>query len=135
MLAEIEGEAPHLDGVRTPPKLIEARGRMSSMAADLRLALDVDQFARCAGLEGPLDDWQRRVLEGDDRKILLNCCRQSGKSTVAGLLACRTAIYEPGSLVLCVSPSLRQSERAVPEGAGLPATRSRASRRCTRRAR
>jgi hypothetical protein len=82
---------------------------MSALAADLRLALDVDHFARCAGLEGELDPWQRRVLEGGDRKILLNCSRQSGKSTTAGLLACRTAIYEPGSLVLCVSPSLRQS--------------------------
>jgi hypothetical protein len=82
---------------------------MTSMAADLRLALDVDHFARSAGLEGPLDPWQKRVLEGDARKILLNCSRQSGKSTTAGLLACRTALYEPGSLILCVSPSLRQS--------------------------
>jgi Terminase large subunit, T4likevirus-type, N-terminal len=82
---------------------------MTSMAADLRLALDVDHFARSAGLEGPLDPWQRQVLEGDDRKILMNCSRQSGKSTTAGLLACRTAIYEPGSLILAVSPSLRQS--------------------------
>ena len=89
---------------------------MSSMAADLRLALDVDHFARCAGLEGPLDPWQRRVLEGDDRKILLNCSRQSGKSTVAGLLACRTAIYEPGSLVLCVSPIAAAVGRVVPQG-------------------
>ena len=79
------------------------------MASDLRLALDVDHFARRAGLEGPLDDWQRRVLEAGEAKVLLNCSRQSGKSTTAGLLACRTAVYEPGSLVLCVSPSLRQS--------------------------
>jgi hypothetical protein len=79
------------------------------MAGDLRLALDVDHFAGCAGLEGPLDGWQRRVLEAGESKILLNCSRQAGKSTTAGLLACRTAVYEPGSLVLCVSPSLRQS--------------------------
>jgi hypothetical protein len=82
---------------------------MTSMASDLRLALDTDWFAKCAGLEGPLDPWQKQVLEGDARKVALNCCRQSGKSTTAGLLACRTALYEPGSLILCVSPSLRQS--------------------------
>jgi hypothetical protein len=79
------------------------------MAGDLRLALDVDHFARCAGLEGELDPWQQRVLEADETKILLNCSRQSGKSTTASLLASRTAIYEPESLILCVSPSLRQS--------------------------
>jgi hypothetical protein len=82
---------------------------MVSMAGDLRLALDVDHFARCAGLEGELDPWQRRVLEAGEQKILLNCSRQSGKSTTAGLLACRAAVYEPQSLILCVSPSLRQS--------------------------
>ena len=36
---------------------------MSSLAADLRLALDPDEFARAAGLDGELDDWQRAVLE------------------------------------------------------------------------
>jgi Terminase large subunit, T4likevirus-type, N-terminal len=82
---------------------------MVGMAADLRLALDVDWFARCAGLEGELDPWQRQVLDAVEGKIILNCSRQSGKSTTAALLACRSAIYDPGSLILCVSPSLRQS--------------------------
>jgi len=40
---------------------------------------------------------------------LLNCSRQSGKSTVTALIALHCAIYEPGALVLLVSPSLRQS--------------------------
>jgi Terminase large subunit, T4likevirus-type, N-terminal len=92
---------------------------MISMAADLRLALDVDWFAKCAGLEGVLDPWQRQVLEGDEKKILLNCSRQAGKSTTAGLLACRAALYEPGSLVLCVSPSLRQSGELFRKVAGV----------------
>jgi Terminase large subunit, T4likevirus-type, N-terminal len=82
---------------------------MTSIAGDLRLAIDVAHFARSAGLEGPLDPWQKRVLETGEKKIILNCSRQSGKSTIASLLACRTAIYEPGALILCVSPSLRQS--------------------------
>jgi hypothetical protein len=39
----------------------------------------------------------------------MNCCRQSGKSTTAAVLALHEAIYRPGSLVLLISPSLRQS--------------------------
>jgi Terminase large subunit, T4likevirus-type, N-terminal len=79
------------------------------MAGDLRLALDPDAFARAAGLEGELDEWQRAVLDADEAKLLLCCSRQTGKSTVAALLAARTAVLEPRSLVLCVSPSMRQS--------------------------
>jgi hypothetical protein len=41
---------------------------------------------------------------------LLNCSRQSGKSTVTALLGVHTALYEPGALVLLLSPSLRQSQ-------------------------
>jgi hypothetical protein len=47
------------------------------------------------------------------------CSRQSGKSTVAAALAVREALLVPGSLVLLLSPTLRQSgelfrARAVP---------------------
>jgi hypothetical protein len=82
---------------------------VESLAADLRLAIDPDAFAAAAGLEGPLDEWQRSVLDAAEGKMLLCCSRQSGKSTIAALLAARTAVFKPGSLVLCVSPSLRQS--------------------------
>jgi len=41
--------------------------------------------------------------------MLLNCCRQSGKSTTTAVLAVHTALYESGALVLLLSPSLRQS--------------------------
>ena len=43
------------------------------------------------------------------RRALLCCSRQSGKSTVSGLIALHTALYQPGALVLLVSPSQRQS--------------------------
>jgi Terminase large subunit, T4likevirus-type, N-terminal len=82
---------------------------MTGMAQDLLLALDCDRFARAAGLEGALDDWQRRVLEASESKVLMNCSRQSGKSTTAALLALRVALYQPDALVLLVSPSMRQS--------------------------
>jgi hypothetical protein len=79
------------------------------LAADLRLAIDPDAFAAAAGLEGELDPWQREVLDAAEGKQLLNCSRQAGKSTVAALLACREAVFAADSLILCVSPSLRQS--------------------------
>jgi hypothetical protein len=41
--------------------------------------------------------------------VLLNCCRQSGKSTTTAISALHTALYDP-RLVLLVSPSLRQSK-------------------------
>ena len=39
----------------------------------------------------------------------MNCARQSGKSTIASILALHRCVFVPGSLVLLVSPSLRQS--------------------------
>jgi len=42
--------------------------------------------------------------------MLLNCSRQSGKSTTCAVKALHTAIYRPKSLILLVSPSLRQSQ-------------------------
>jgi hypothetical protein len=65
------------------------------------------QLAERAGL-GP-DDWQRAVLTSTAPRQLLNCCRQSGKSTITAVLAAHVALYEPGALVLCLSPTERQS--------------------------
>jgi hypothetical protein len=76
--------------------------------ADLAMALDRVAFAEEAlGFEP--DGWQVKVLRWSGKRLLMNCCRQSGKSTTAAVLALHEAIYQPGSLVLLVSPSLRQS--------------------------
>lgn len=80
---------------------------MVSVAADIRMALDRVAFARAAGIEP--DPWQARLLWSGAPRILLNCSRQSGKSLIVALLALHTAIYEPDSLVLCVSRAERQS--------------------------
>lgn len=56
------------------------------------------------------DPWQTEVLTSDARRILLNCSRQSGKSTVTALLAVHTAHFQPESLVLLLSPGQRQSQ-------------------------
>jgi hypothetical protein len=60
-----------------------------------------------------LDPWQRDVLTTTARDIFLLCSRQAGKSTVSALLALHTAVYRPGSLVLALSPSERQSKRLL----------------------
>jgi len=56
------------------------------------------------------DPWQARFLRSASPRVLLNCARQAGKSTMAATLAVHTALYEPKSLVLLLSPSLRQSQ-------------------------
>lgn len=65
------------------------------------------EMMRCAGIEP--DPWQADLLRSQAKRVLLNCCRQSGKSTTAAGLAVYTALYEPESPVLLLSPSLRQS--------------------------
>jgi len=55
------------------------------------------------------DSWQEQVLTSNSKRILLNCSRQSGKSTTASILALHEALFNPKSLVLLVSPSQRQS--------------------------
>ena len=75
---------------------------------DLKAALDPVVWA-CDALELEPDPWQAEVLRSDSKRILLNCSRQSGKSTVTSILALHTATYQKESLVLCLSPTLRQS--------------------------
>jgi hypothetical protein len=81
---------------------------VSLLAEDLKLALDRASFARALGLEP--DPWQERLLRSSSDRVLLNCCRQSGKSTMTGLIALHRALYHPGSLILCLAPALRQSQ-------------------------
>ena len=64
-------------------------------------------FANACGIVP--DAWQADVLTSQGRKRILNCCRQSGKSTVTAIAALHEAAYVPGSLVLLLSPSQRQS--------------------------
>lgn len=79
----------------------------TAIAADLARALDPVLLARAAGIDP--DPWQSDVLRSAAARLLLNCSRQSGKSTITSILALHTALYEAGALVLLLSPSLRQS--------------------------
>jgi hypothetical protein len=56
------------------------------------------------------DDWQASLLRSDAKQIILLCSRQAGKSTVSAALAAHEALYYDNSLVLLLSPSLRQSQ-------------------------
>jgi Terminase large subunit, T4likevirus-type, N-terminal len=66
-------------------------------------------FASSVGIS-ELDPWQERLLRSNSPRVLLNCSRQSGKSTMAGIIALHQALYHPGSLILCLAPALRQSQ-------------------------
>jgi len=78
------------------------------LASDLQRALDPVAFA-VEALKFCPDEWQSKALRWSGKRLLLNCCRQAGKSTVCSILALHRALFYPGSLVLLVSPSLRQS--------------------------
>jgi hypothetical protein len=78
------------------------------LASSLSLALDRVEFACRLGLDP--DPWQRRLLLSDHPRVLLNVARQSGKSTMSGVLALHRALYRPGSLILILAPAERQAK-------------------------
>jgi hypothetical protein len=89
---------------------------MVSLAGDLKLALDRVSFAEKLGIAP--DEWQENFLRSSADRVLLNCSRQSGKSTMSAVIALHRALYHPGSLVLCLAPALRQSQELFGKIAG-----------------
>ncbi len=89
---------------------------MVSLAEDLTLALDRVAFAEKLGITP--DAWQADLLRSEASRMLLNCSRQSGKSTISGVLALHRALYYPESLVLVLAPSERQSKELFAKVAG-----------------
>ncbi len=67
------------------------------------------EFAHRVGLD-ELDPWQLRLLRSEAPRVILNCSRQSGKSTMAGVVALHRALLVPDSLVLILGPSERQAK-------------------------
>ena len=75
---------------------------------DLETGLDVVGFAqRRLGFEP--DELQTQVLRSRSKRLLLNCSRQWGKSSVAAIAALYRAWFRPGSLVVVTGPSGRQA--------------------------
>ncbi len=84
---------------------------MTALVADLAAAVDPTALARKAHIEP--DPWQQAALRSSARQQLWLCCRGAGKSMTAAILAVHTAAYTPGSTVLLVSPSQRQSDELM----------------------
>lgn len=86
--------------------------------------VDPVALAGAAGLDP--DPWQMDALASTAPRVLFNCSRQSGKSTISAVLTVHTALTEPGALILLLSPTLRQSSElfkkclAVYRAAGRP---------------
>jgi hypothetical protein len=78
-----------------------------AILTDLAHAVNPIKFAQSLGIDP--DPWQADLLLSTDSRIMLNCARQSGKSTIVAILALHHAVNNPRALVLVLSPSLRQS--------------------------
>jgi hypothetical protein len=80
---------------------------MSRFGRFLGGGLDPVKLARNIGMD--CDPWQADVLRKPHQRELICAHRQAGKSATASVAAVHAAMYEPGALVLVVSPSQRQS--------------------------
>ncbi len=75
-------------------------------------ALDPAQFARTV-LNFQPDATQQKVLQHNPRRLILNCNRQWGKSTISAILLAHRAIFSAGSLSIILGPSERQSAETL----------------------
>ena len=89
----------------------------AAIARELRHALDPAAWASERLGIAP-DPWQARVLQSSSKRLILNCTRQAGKSTITAALAAHTALFQPGALVLMVSRAQRQSAELLGKAAG-----------------
>ena len=83
----------------------------------MAMALDPSLILKARGMA--VDAWQRDFLLSKQQYVLLNCCRQAGKSTATSALALHEALYSPKSDVIILSPGQRQSSelfRKILEG-------------------
>ena len=88
----------------------------SEIAQTMLAAMPVSriEFARRIALRpGFPGGWQVDALQSDAPRILFNCTRQGGKSSVSAVLALYNALYVPGSGSLIVSEGERQSKNLL----------------------
>ena len=81
---------------------------MPSANDDMAYSLDPVLWAREVLGYHP-DPWQADLLRSRSRKIILNCSRQSGKSTTCAALGLHESIYRRPSFGLVIAPSQDQS--------------------------
>lgn len=68
-------------------------------------------LARRVGFEP--GGWQVDALQSEARRVLFNCTRQGGKSSVSAILALHNALYSPGSASLIIAEAERQSKNLL----------------------
>jgi len=85
---------------------------MPSVADDLIYASDPVLWAREV-LDFHPDPWQANLLRSRSKKIILNCSRQSGKSTVCAALGLHESIYRRPSFGLVIAPTQDQSSELM----------------------
>ena len=85
---------------------------MSAIYTELGFALDAHKFA-AERLAFEADPRQKVVLQSSARRMLLNCTRQWGKSTVCGIKALHRALTIPEALVIVAGPR-RAPKRRIP---------------------
>jgi len=85
---------------------------MPFVGDDLVYSLDPVTWAREVLGFHP-DPWQADLLRSRSRKIILNCSRQSGKSTTCAALGLHESIYRSPSFGLVIAPSQDQSSELM----------------------
>jgi len=86
---------------------LNERPRKHEPLKDTQQLTDLVSFARRLKLSP--DDKQEALLPSTAKRVLLNCARQWGNSTVTAAKVLHEALRVPGSLIVVVSPSARQS--------------------------
>jgi hypothetical protein len=81
---------------------------MSTAYTEIGFAFDAHKFAQ-KRLAFAADPRQKAVLQSSAHRMLLNCTRQWGKSTVCGIKALHRALTKPEALVIVAGPAERQS--------------------------
>jgi len=76
--------------------------RVRNATSETKIPRDAVAFAKLLSLEP--DPWQRDLLTSTHKRVILNCSRQSGKTTIVSVLALHHALIHPKSLVLIFSP-------------------------------
>lgn len=79
---------------------------------DLAYSLDPVLWAKEVLSYRP-DPWQADLLRSRERKIILNCSRQSGKSTTCAALGLHESIYRRPSFGLVIAPTQDQSSELM----------------------
>ncbi len=84
-------------------------GRLDDLSIGLKPSLLMRRLRDERGEPFTPDGWQVEYLDSTDPAVLLLAYRQSGKTTGTAVRALHTCLFEPGRLVLIISPTDRQS--------------------------